>query len=436
MQGKGSVSAPSRTAARTVVAGLTVCALMAAPAVVRAGATGNTPANDPAREAVAEWSATAVATVETDAKRPVPETFLWHAFVSTTVYNAVVGIQGGYAPYRWNGHAPRSASVPAAVATAAHHVLLEYFPASKSRLDTALAASLAKVPQGRGKDEGVAFGERAAAHTIASRKNDGRGAQVGGDSSTEPGPGVWRPTPPAHEAFATAWMGRTKPMMLKEPRQFRPGAPPSLTSARYTKDFNELKSIGRKTGSTRTPEQTDTAMFFSGNMHFQEALRDTAARRGFGVAEQARLLAGVNSAMADAIVTAWDSKLHYRTWRPITAIHEAATDGNPATAPEPSWEPLIVTPPHPDYLSGHATVGGALTRSLTMLLGTSHIDFRVRSVVTGTTRTFAEADQYNRDVVNARVWEGIHTRTADTVGNRTGQRLAAWALTRYFRPAR
>ncbi|ARZ72094.1 vanadium-dependent haloperoxidase [Streptomyces sp. HU2014] len=435
MQGKGSVSAPFRTTARAVVTGLTVCALMAAPAVVQAGATEHTPAGDPAKEALAEWSATAVATVETDAKRPVPETFLWHAFVSTTVYNAVVGIQGGYTPYRWNGHGPRSASVPAAVATAAHRVLLEYFPASKSRLDTALAASLAKVPHGRGKDEGVAFGERAAAHTIASRKDDGRGAQVTFGSAT-PGPGVWRPTPPAHDAFATAWMGRVKPLLLKAPRQFRPGAPPSLTSARYAKDFAEVKAIGRKTGSTRTPEQTDTAMFFSGNLHFQEALRDTAARHGLGVAEQARLLAGVNSAMADAIVTAWDSKIHYRTWRPVTAIREAAHDGNPATAPEPAWEPLIDTPAHPDYLSGHATVGGALTRSLAMLLGTSRIDLRVRSVVTGATRTYTHGDRYNRDVVNARVWEGIHTRTADTVGNRTGQRLAAWALTRYFRPAR
>lgn len=435
MLSKGSVSAPFRTTARAVVTGLAVCALTAAPAVAGAGATGRTTAGDPAREAVAEWSATAVDTVETDAKRPVPETFLWHAFVSTTVYNAVVGIQGGYAPYRWDGHAPRSASVPAAVATAAHHVLLEHFPASKARLDTAYAASLAKVPQGREKDEGVAFGARAAAHTIASRKDDGRGARVD-LGSTAPRPGVWRPTPPAHEGFATAWMGRTKPLLLTAPHQFRPGAPPSLTSARYTKDFAELKAIGRKTGSARTQEQTDTAMFFAGNLHFQEALRDTAARRGLGVAEQARLLAGVNSAMADAIVTAWDSKLHYRTWRPVTAIREAASDGNPATAPEPAWEPLIDTPAHPDYLSGHATVGGALTRSLTMLLGTSRIDLRVRSVVTGTTRTFTDADQYNRGVVNARVWEGIHTRTADTVGNRTGQRLAAWALTRYFRPTR
>ncbi|GAA0494343.1 vanadium-dependent haloperoxidase [Streptomyces sp. NPDC046215] len=424
----------SRVAARAGAAALVVLALAAAPAAAPAGATGNSASSGAARNAVEEWSAVAVDTVETDARRPVPETFIWYAFVSTAMYNAVVGVEGRYAPYRWDGHGPRTASPAAAAAAAAHRVLLTYFPASKNRLDAAYAASLKAVPDGRAEDEGVAFGERAAAHTVRSRKDDGRYAPVG--FPAEPAPGVWRPTPPAYERFDSAWMGRLRPMTLRSPGQLRPGRPPALTSARYAKDLAELKALGAKHGSRRTPRQTDTARFFSGNLHFQEALRDRAARYGLDLTETVRLLAVANSAMADAIVTAWDSKLHYGTWRPVTAIHQARTDGNPATTPDPAWEPFIPTPNHPDYLSGHATVGGALTRSLTLLFGTPRVDLTFRSQATGTTRHYAHADDYNRDVVDARVWEGVHTRTADVVGNRTGAKIAEWGFAHYFRPVR
>jgi hypothetical protein len=134
------------------------------------------------------------------------------------------------------------------------------------------------------------------------------------------------------------------------------------------------------------------------------------------------------------VIAAWDAKLHYGTWRPVTAIREADTDGNPATRADRHWEPLLLTPAHPDYLSGHATMGGALMRMLTGILGTSHVDLHIRSTTTGTSRHYRYAHEYEQDVVDARVWGGIHTRTADEVGNATGRRLAAWALRKYFRP--
>ncbi|GGR32230.1 vanadium-dependent haloperoxidase [Streptomyces netropsis] len=383
---------------------------------------------------VCDWVATASATIQTDAQRPIPEPMIWHSFVSTAMYNAVVGIQGRYAPYKWTARGPRSASPAAAAAAAAHRVLLTYFPASKSRLQAAYAASLAKIPDGRAKDQGVAFGQRAADHIITTRKGDGRSARV--VFAARPAPGVWRPTPTAHEPFSSAWMGKLRPMLLTSPGQFRPGGPPKLTSARYAKDVTEVKAFGSKSGSKRSPEQTDTARFFSGALSTQEALCDYAARHRFGIAATARLLAAANTTTADAVITAWDSKIHYRSWRPITAIRLADTDGNPKTVPDRAWEPLLRTPAHPEYLSGHATTAGAFMRALTEILGTSRVDLSITSQATGSTRHYTYADQYNRDVINARVWGGIHFRSADTVGNDTGQRLASWALARYFRPLR
>jgi hypothetical protein len=194
--------------------------------------------------------------------------------------------------------------------------------------------------------------------------------------------------------------------------------------------------MGAKSGSARSAQQTETALFFSGNLveQVQTAVRDHAARHRLGIAETARLFAAVNASATDAVITAWDAKLHYGSWRPITAIRLADTDGNPATTADPAWEPLLLTPPHPDHIAGHTTVTAAVARALTGVLGTSRIDLYVPSEVTGTTRFYGSADDLNRDVADARVWGGVHSRTADVVGCRTGTRVAAWALGRYFQP--
>lgn len=170
-------------------------------------------------------------------------------------------------------------------------------------------------------------------------------------------------------------------------------------------------------------------------MQFQSAFRDHTARHHLDIADTARMFAAGNASATDAVVTAWDAKLHYGFWRPITAVQLADTDGNPATEADPQWQPLLVTPPHPDYLSGHTTVAGAVIRTLTGILGTTHIDLNVPSEITGTTRHYAEAGQFNEDMINARVWAGIHFRTADVVGCRAGTRIGVWALAHYFTAA-
>ncbi|WP_258564019.1 vanadium-dependent haloperoxidase [Streptomyces himalayensis] len=394
------------------------------------------PSADPA--AIREWNAIATDTISTNlgATHPSGQAVIWHGFVSAAVYNAVVGIEGDYAPYKWQVRGPSTASPEAAAVTAAHHVLVTCFPASQGPLDAAYADSLAKIPDGTAKRQGVAFGERAADHIIDLREGDGRFEPV--EFTVPPAPGVWRPTPPAYRPFLDTWLGRMRPMALTSPSQFRPGGPPALSSARYAEDVNEVKTMGARTGSPRTAHQTETALFFGGNLvvQFQTAFRDYTARHRLGIAETARLFAAANTSATDAVVATWDAKLHYGFWRPITAIQLADTDDNPATEADPQWQPLLVTPPHPDYVSGHAAVAGAVTRTLTGILGTPHLDLNISSEATDTTRHYDHADQLNEDMINARVWAGIHFRTADIAGRETGSRIGVWTLNHHFQPLR
>lgn len=402
------------------------------------GATATpAPAADPG--VIADWNATAVATIVVDAGKPTAEAFYWYAIEQAAVYNAVVGITRRYALYHWNVRGPRAASPEAAAAAAAHHVLLTYFPASQTRLDTALAASLSQIPDGAAEQLGVAYGIKAADRIVELRTNDGRNAPITFDMPL--GPGVWRPTPPGFVPFFAPWLSQVRPFVLDSPSQFRPPPPPALTSSVYTTDFNEVATLGVKTGSTRTPSQTETAMFFSdtGVGPFQAALRDLVTRHALDISESARLFAAVDLSLADAVIASWDGKVHYGFWRPITAIHLADTDGNPDTAQDTAWEPLLVTPPYPEYPSGLTPNIGALSRAVSRLLGNGRVDLNVTSVAAGLpgpplTRHYEYAYELNRDVIDARVWLGIHFRTADVVGSEMGARVADWALDHYFQP--
>ncbi|WP_405543490.1 vanadium-dependent haloperoxidase [Streptomyces phaeochromogenes] len=426
---------PSRTVRRSLVVGLTALALGALPWAPTAATASpdRAPARVPGAEVITDWSETAAAVVSVDAGRPTAEPFLWYGFVSAAVYNAVVGIEGRYTPYKWHQRGPRAASSEAAAAAAARRVLLTYFPASKARIDTAYTASLARIPDGKAEDRGVRFGERAAARIVELRENDGRENPVTYDK--EPAPGVWRPTPPGFRPFVNPWLGKLRPMLFDSPDRFMPGPPPALTSKRYARDFAEVKSMGARNSPGRTARQTETARFFSDPLpqQLQAAYRDHTARHGLDIVEAARLFAAANTASADATITTWNSKFTHALWRPITAIRLAETDGNPATEADPSWEPLLNTPPYPEFIGGHCANDGAVMAVLDRLTG-GDIDLRVSSAVTGTTRTYTRSADYNRDVINARIWGGIHFRTADVVGNRIGRHIGNWALDRYFTP--
>jgi hypothetical protein len=411
-----------------------VAVLSTSVGTIQASAHPPRGAADP--KVVSDWNEVAYNTIVVDAGKMNAEAFMWFAFEQAAVYNAVVGITRRYELYNWHARGPRGASPQAAAAVAAHDVLLEYFPASQVRLDTALAASLAEVPDGTAKKQGIRYGERAADRLIELRVDDGRFAPVTFD--VPPAPGVWRPTPPAFAPFFDPWLATLRPLLLDSPSQFRPGPPPALTSATYTEDFNEVKEVGSLTSTVRTPDQTATAVFIAGSV-FQfvsSSLRDLAARYELDISDSARLFAAVDMSIADGLITSWDSKLEFGYWRPVTAIQLADTDGNPDTDPDPTWLPLLATPPYPDYTSGLTTLMGAGTRVMSGVLGLGGDRIDVNITVGGVTRHYETASQLNQDAIDARVWSGIHFRTADVVGSETGTEVGAWALENYFQPTR
>jgi hypothetical protein len=418
-------------------------ALLLASLAVGAPPTATAEDTNPAAAAVvSEWNEIAQKTLLADTAKAIPEDFLYMGLVQAAVYNAVVGIEGDYQPYRFSTRAPQGASSQAAAIAAAHKVLLAYSPdAQHADLDTAYAASLAKIPDGDAETRGVTFGALAADTLIKQRADDGRNAPI--KFTQEPAPGVWRPTPapttpPNLAPFAVPWLGAVTPLLVKSSDQFgEPGPPPELTSAQYTKEFNEVKALGSMNSTQRTIEQTDTAKFYSGNgfVQFNTALRDQVIVRKLDIFNAARMFAAVNMSLADAAISVWHAKYLYYFWRPITAIQLAETDGNPATAADPNWQPMLATPPYPDYMSGYSGLIGAFTRALGETFHTSQLQLTfISTAVPNVTRFYDSEKVACQEVVDARVWLGIHFRTADVRGAQMGQQVANWALDRYFQP--
>lgn len=435
---------------KAVAAGsMAACAtLMTVVAVLYAQpAAGAQPpaAADPA--VIPAWNATAVSTITAPAPNGAGkanvEAFLWFAFVQAAVYNAVNGITGEYELYKWNVKASKRASPQAAAAAAAHGVLMEYFGTGDfansetiaTNLNAALATSLSPIPDGMAKRQGIRYGERAAEHLIELREDDGRFAPV--VFNVPPGPGVWRPTPPAMAPFFDPWLGQVEPLLLDSPSQFRPGPPPAISSDLYVEEFEEVRDYGVNVGSKRTATQTETALFFSdvGIGPLQAGLRDLVTRRGLDISDSARLFAAVDMSIADTAIAVWDGKFHYGWWRPITAIREADTDGNPNTTGVPGWTPLLVTPPYPDWPSGLNGVIGAASTVLSQLNADGLVDLNLTSAAAGVTRHYDLAADIQQDGIDARVFSGIHFRTADEVAIVMGTQVANWALDHHFAPS-
>ena len=399
------------------------------------GPAAAVPAADPA--VVADWNEVAVATIVVDAGKASVEAFMWLAHEQAAVYNAVVGITRRYELYRWRRQGPQWASPEAAAATAAHDVLMEYFPGSETRLSDALDASLDAIPNGAAKDAGITYGARAARRIINLRADDGRFEDVPFDEPARPG--IWRPTPPTFTPFFGTWLGQLDPFVLARPRRLRPGPPPGLESDLYAREFREVKRTGSLDSTARTPGQTKTALFFSdvGVGGFQAGMRDTTDRLDLDISEAARLFAAVDLSIIDAVIVVWDAKLHYAWWRPSTAIQRAHVDGNPDTRRDADWTPLITNPPYPDYPSGLNGVMAAASRAMARVLdiGPGRIDVKLTSVAAGQTRHYRLTSALVRDAINSRIWSGIHFRTADRVGAEIGLRVARLALDNHFEPA-
>jgi hypothetical protein len=371
---------------------------------------------------VVDWNLTMLSTFAT-VNVPAPVASRDGAIVQAAVFDAVNGIEPRYTPIHVVPAAPLGASRQAAAADAAYTALVSLFPSQSASLDRALQASLASIVEDEKDDDsqsiadGLAWGKTVADAIVAWRAGDGFSTPAA-VYSVGSAPGDWQPTPdgngvpgsgpPKFRSLAT-----TAPFALTSPSQFRPAGPPPLSSARYAQDYNEVKSIGSKTGSSRSAYQTETAEFWQLDtpLAIWDRVADTLAEhRRNSLLENARVLALVNLALADGTIAVWDAKNAFNSWRPVTAINAAGGFGNPATAPQPGWLPLLATPYFQEYPSAHSGVSSAAASVLAHLFG-EDTSFTVTSAgLPGIARSFNSFGAAVSQVADARVYAGFHFR--------------------------
>ena len=436
---------------------LSVAVVLAALGVV--GASAAPPAATDAT-AVTHWNQVATSTLAAfpqPAGGAPPTTQINLAMVQGAVYDAVNAITPKHhRPYLLDRRFSAAASGEAAIATAASRVLTHIIStvpesitfANKATLLQTVAnahtASLAAIPDNSFKRQGIDAGNAAAEAMIAAREGDGRF----GSSQWVPNSSVghWDPVAPNGTTIQdpTPWVGGVDPFLMESSSQFRSAGPLALTSSAYTAEFNEVKALGRATGSTRTDEQTYIAKWWQSNpvMSWNAVARDLVTRNDLDAAESARLFAMTNLSGADTAINCWNDKYHFDFWRPFQAIRRAGepAEGNSDTSPDPTWAPLI-SAPYPDHVSGHMCHDGAHVTVLRMFFGDMiEGSYHITSASTllapaeEKTRTFSTFSQALDEIVEARMWAGLHFRTADVLGRDMGINVANFMADNYFQP--
>lgn len=387
-------------------------------------------------DAVNDWNELAQQFIA--AGHPGPAGILDSAMVQAAVHDAVQAYDGRFEPYA-AALGPGTGSPVAAVAAAARGVLAARLPTQAAAVDLEYLTYLSD--RGLGTDAGIAVGEQAAAAVLAARAGDGS-FPVGFPNFTGgTAPGQWRPTPPAFQPMAAPWMGAVRPFTRDDTGGCQPAPVPALASPEYARHYNEVKTLGSATSARRTPAQTSLARFYSENFisQWNRALRWVATTYLPDIADRARLLALANLAGADALICTWETKRSVAFWRPMTAIHEGDADGNPATDGDAAWTPFLTNPPYPEYSSGANSLTSAMTRSLALFFGSDHVPFEISSVSSLLLPTDSPAIVYNRfsdaaqDVVDVRVYQGLHFRFADTEARSQGRRVANQAFRNVLR---
>ncbi len=383
-----------------------------------------------AADAVLDWNEVALARIVAARQGP-PDGARTMAMTHLAMFEAVNAIEHRYAPYAFKGRAPAGASAEAAAAAAASSVLLKLFPDQAQAVEAAYAASLAKIPDGPGKSSGIALGREAGADCLSMREKDGTGA-----------PGVYRPrTAPGVYVVtvlpaATEWP-KVKPWFMSDAAQFRPGPPPSLASADWARDYNEIKSVGARQSAARSAEQTEAARFWTvvGAPSWNPVVRSLALSKPLDLVDNARLFALVNMAASDAFVAVFDGKYAYNLWRPITAIRNGDLDGNDATSLDPEWLPLVDTPLHPEYPCAHCITAGAIGEVLEAQFGKGEVPPITMTSPTapGVTHRWTRIADYVQEVDNARIWGGIHYRNSTQVGEAMGRKIGALAVQSFLK---
>jgi hypothetical protein len=451
---------------RTRALRLVVVAVTALAVAASAGTTRDAAAALPPGNTVAQWNKIAEDTVVGSGAFQ-GEGFIYMAYASTGVYNAVVAIEGGYEPLDSTITAPAGASVDCAVVEAAYRTLRFYFsafPVLVANLDANYAEALSPsnldgctADGGAGTAVGLAAANEVIYNRTTGPNPDGRMTPIGVSTpfpTLPPGPGVWRLTPP----FAppqTPWTGDVRRFILASVDQFLPDPPPSLQSAEWVDAFNEIKAYGGATSSVRSEEQTNLARFELANVvrQYNRVGRDIAAAGSLNLLETARLAAMVDLVGADALGSALYAKYHYLFWRPVTAIDPTAViadgfgpvpgfdDGNPATVEETGWRPLLTTPNHPEYPCAHCVITSAMAEVFSTFLGTNQIDLDIHGFDPAgpagnldAVLHFATASKLRREIIDARIWAGLHYRFSGVAGVVLGRNVAKYDLRHAFQP--
>jgi len=403
-----------------------------AAVVVLAVLALGTPATtaDPAENSVTHW--TRIAEQFIPIGRPPASSEVLMGTVQAAIYDAVAATEGGLEPFLASVPAPPGSSTDAAVATAAHDVLVARVPLQAVPITTEYDTFMGTIADGQAKTDGQAVGTAVADEILLLRADDGLGNVVPYVQPT-PGPGVFEPVAPTTPVDVV--LTQVQPFTFDSPSTFRPNGPTSLLSGEYAADFAEVKAYGRSDSAVRTSEQTQTVLFWAENTFVQlsRTVRLLAEERGLDVRESARLLGFVHIATADAMITCFESKYYFSFWRPFHAIRRADTDGNRATTPDPTWTSFLVVN-HPEYPSGHACFTGAVTEALKIYFGTNAIPLTISSTFAGAgpPRTYALLSDVRAEVDDARVWAGLHFRNSMQEGAKLARKVVRNAASHDF----
>jgi hypothetical protein len=356
------------------------------------------------------------------------------AIVQVSVFEAVNAITGRYPPFRAKVAPAPGASVEAAIAAATRTALLKLMPAQQAAIDADYQALLGPIPDGPAKAAGVAVGEQAATAIVASCADDGMAAPD--VYRPHAAPGVYVPT----MVPAVPHWGKRRPWLMTRGDQFRPGPPPSLASEAWARDYNEIKAVGSKTSTQRTPEQTAIAKFWEATAPavYWPVARAVASAPGREVTDNARLFAVAAMAMDDGLIAVFDAKYAYNLWRPVTAIRNGDLDGNDATERDPGWTPFIDTPMHPEYPCAHCIVSGSLGAVLAAEIGAGPAPklSSASSTAGGAVRTWTSVRDFTQEVAVARIYDGVHYRNSSEVGSEMGRKIGELAVKSFPKPTR
>jgi hypothetical protein len=346
------------------------------------------------------------------------------AIVHGAIYDAVSTVERKSGAYAVNLEAPAGTLVEAAVAAAAHGTLVRLAPAQRPMLDAALNVSLSNIPDGPGKIAGIALGGEIAEKIVALRSRDGADAKVA--FTPKAGAGLYQLTPPQSLPAILPQWGAVTPFVLRSRTGLDLKGAPAITTAQFARDFEEVKSVGARNSTTRTADQTAAAIFWTVQtaVPWHAAARAASSAKGLSLSENARLFALLTMASADSQIIAFEEKYQRPHWRPITAIRAATDLSIPALKGDAGWEPLLVTPPHPEYPSAHALFSGAAEAVLRGFFGNDKVNVSVTAPGPfGVTRTYRKFSELTEEVDNARVWGGIHFRSADVDGTEIGRKI-------------